>query len=59
MDRKNDRCKERKNVWRKKEVGRETRKYMSKTVRILKNERKINNQNREDVHKYKFIKISK
>jgi hypothetical protein len=45
-------------VWSKKEVGRETRKYMSETVRILKNGRKINTQNKEDVHKYKFIKIS-
>jgi hypothetical protein len=44
-------------VWKEKEFGRERRKHMSKTVRILRNGRKINNANKEDVDKYNFIKI--
>ena len=55
IDRKNDRCKKRKNVWKGKEVGRERRKHVSKAVRILRNGREINNPNKEDVDKYNFI----
>lgn len=44
-------------MWKEKEFGRERRKHMSKTVRILRNGRKINNANKEDVDKYNFIKI--
>lgn len=57
MDRQNDRFKKRKNVWKQKEVGRERRKHMSKTVRILKNGRKIINQNKEDIDQTNFTKI--
>jgi hypothetical protein len=44
-------------VWKQKEVGRERRKHMSKTVRILKNGRKIINQNKEDIDQSNFTKI--
>jgi hypothetical protein len=44
-------------VRKEKEVGRERGKHMSKTVRILRNGRKINNPNKEDVDKYNFIKV--
>jgi len=37
--------------------GRERKKHMSKTVRILRNGRKIKKPNKEDVDKYSFIKI--
>jgi hypothetical protein len=49
--------KKRKNVWKEKELGRERRKHMRKRVRILKNGRKIINQNTEDVDQSNFNKI--
>jgi hypothetical protein len=44
-------------VWEEKAFGRERRKHMSKTVRILRNERKIKKPNKRNVDKYNFIKI--